>query len=222
MNNRQAFSATTVWKMAAVLVAFGEPVFAAQSQQLLSMTFAATSVVITGATRSATVYVLSLAREPRGYYTNIQPTESKVTAASDSVSVPYDHRLSWRSIWFAADLASGAYASGAPPDYSRTRRIDLTDKNLKKDLGGEISQLGMTGEVVEFIVVRPNVGVWSGLVTSRGALDDAKESGKVTVSIGNLVPRAGTTELAPKKLKKGDIVFVANSFSGEFGAAAVE
>ena len=197
---------------------------AADAAQPLSITFGGSNVAIGNVSRSATVFVFALVRERNSYYTNIDPVDQRVTdtLGTGSVAVSYNHQRSWRSLWFAADLNTGAFTVGAPPDYVWAKRIVISDSQLKKDAAGEIAQLAMNGEVVEFVVVRPQVGAWSGLITSKSALDDAKQNGKVTVSIGSLAPRAGTAEPPPKKLKKGDIVFMANSFTGEYGAAAVE
>ncbi len=209
----------------AVLICLSaQAAIAAQAGQPLTITFGPNNVAIANVSRSAPVYVFSLVRERKTYYTSVDPIEQRITdfEGVGSVGVSYNHQRSWRSLWFAVDLSTGAFGVGAPPDYPWAKHIVIADAHLKKDAGGEIAQLGMNGEVVEFIVVRPEVGVWGGLITSMGALDDAKQNGKITVSIGALTPRAGTTEPPPKKLKKGDIVFMANSFTGEYGATAVE
>ena len=211
-------------RLAMLLCLITQTVLAADAVQPLTITFTTDHAAIGPVSRSAPTYVFSLTRIRNGYYTSVEPADQRLVDATGIglVALSYEHRRSWRSLWFAADLTTGAFGVGAPPDYPWAKRIAIGTDHFRKDAGGEIAQLTMNGELVEFIVARPQVGVWSALVTSMGSLDDGKQHGKITVSIQSLTPRVGTTDPPPKKLKKGDIVFIANSFTGEYGAAAVE
>lgn len=198
-------------------------VFGAQpAPQTLSLAFNADSISVRGTLPSQPVYLFGLAREPRAYITQIQPYEKRLLDSNGlgQVSSPFNRSLSWRSIWFAVDLTSGAAVAGAPPEY-RVSTITLSGKELKKDVGGEIAQIVADGAMVQFVVVRPGVGVWGEMVASQSPLDEGSDNNKVTLSVLKLQPLAGTTSEAPKKLKKGDVVFLLDSFHARYGVATV-
>ena len=196
--------------------------FGAQSPQTLSLAFSDHSISVRGTLPSQPVLLFGLAREARNYITRIQPYEKQLLDASGSGQVSYDFNRagSWRSIWLAVDLTSGAAIAGAPPEYPTTN-VPLTGKELKKDVGGEIAQIVADGSMVQFVVVRPGIGVWGELAFSQSSLDEGTDNNKVTLSVSKLQPMAGTTAAVPKKLKKGDVVFVLDSFHARYGMATV-
>ena len=204
-------------------MALAGPVIAAQpAPQALSITFHDDSVSVGGALPSHPIYLFGIAREARTYITRLQPYETRLldTNGVGKVDFAFKRARSWRSIWFAVDLISGAATAGAPPEYL-SNRITLSGKELKKDVGGEIAQIAADGALVEFVVVRPGVGVWGELVASQGPLDEGSDNNKVTLSVFKLQPLAGTIEAAPKKLKKGDVVFILDSFHARYGVGRV-
>jgi len=206
-------------------LALAASAFGAQpAPQTLSLVFNDHSISVRGTLPSQPVLLFGLAREARNYITRIQPYEKQLLDANGSgqVSSDFDRAASWRSIWLAVDLASGAAVAGGPPEY-RTTSIALTGKELKKDAGGEIAQIVADGSMVQFVVVRPGVGVWGEMALSQSSLDEGtdKNNNKVTLSVLKLQPMAGTTAAVPKKLKKGDVVFVLDSFHARYGVATV-
>lgn len=185
-----------------------------------SFSFDSGLVSISPVTKSGSVYAYGLAREPMGYYTHVQSHEAILTDAGTGAINWQFGAYTWRSIWFAVDMTTGAWVAGHPAEYA-AKQIALSDKNLKKDLAGNISQLAYDGWDVEFILVRPNGGVWGASVSSRGSSDEGGEEGRVTISSLHLEPRAGTTDNPPKNLKKGDVVFIVDSFKAEYAVATV-
>lgn len=195
----------------------------AQAASALAIVFQPQSLEVTGVTPRATVYIYGLAREPKGWTTNIVPRETRLRDEDGDGRIVYDLRqpFPWRSVWLAVELDSGSYVAAAPAEY-QTHRIDLTSTHLKKDAAGDVLQLAFDGSTIEFIVVRPKTGdVWGATVLSRGADDEGAEVGKVTLSVLKLQPRDGSSGPAPKGLKKDDVIFVVNSFRAEYGAARV-
>jgi hypothetical protein len=206
-----------------VLMALAATAFAAQqAPQALSLTFNNDSISVGGAVPSHPIYLFGMARETRPYITRVQPYETRLLDSSGAgkVDFAFNKERSWRSVWLAVDLTSGAAVAGSPPEYS-SNSITLSGKELKKDPGGEIAQIAADGSMVQFVVIRPGVGVWGELAISQGPLDEGTDDNKVSLSIYKLQPLAGTTDPAPKKLKKGDVVFVLDSFHARYGVATV-
>lgn len=199
------------------------PLFADQPPApALAINFSAVGVTISAASPHSQVYIYSLAREPRGYYTSVLQRDVQL------VDTDGDGRVTWtfpktvppRSVWLAVDLSTGAAAVAPLPGYPAVRQT-LDSNNLKNAVGDEIGALGASGSLVAFIVVRPGDGVWGAAVGSRGPIDEGSENGKVTISAANLQPRVQTAAAAPSKLKKGDVVFLINTFDSAYGMAIV-
>ena len=194
------------------------PALAAQQQ--LALSFRPDSVVVSGATPAATVYVYGLARESSNGFVSLVPRSAMLTDDDKNgvVELSVASGVALRSIWMAVDMSTGAYASGAPEGYPATR-APLSDANLKKKFGAEVTQLAFPGMLIDFLVVRPGSGAWRTTAGLRGPADEESDGESIAVSTLKLEPDAGTTERAPEKLKKGDVVFVLNSFRAEYGIA---
>lgn len=188
----------------------------------LALLFSDSALMVSDATRGGRVYVFSVAREPKGYYTNVAVQEAVLHDDDGDGRVQWDFPsgLPVRSVWLAVDVTSGASAAAPRPDYTATRTA-LTEKHLKNDVTGEIERLGAEGGHLEFIVVRPSVGIWGARVFLRGPKDQGTEDDQVAVSLLDLDRRAGTIEPPPKHLKKDDVVFILNSVRGQYVLAAV-
>jgi hypothetical protein len=180
------------------------------------------TVVVTSITPRGRVFLYGFALEARGWYSQIVRRSVYLTDdGSGRVQWAIDRDIPLRSVWFAVDLSTGLFGVAQPSGYG-AHGIELTDQHLKQDVGGDIAQLSMNGANVEFAVVRPDTGAWANMVLAQTALDDAKQPASVTVSVTNLQPIAGTTAEAPKKLKKGDVVFMMNLARATYGIGAVE
>lgn len=96
--------------------------------QTLTMTFSQNAIVITGAVSAHPILLVGVAREPHGYINRIQSYEARLVdnSGTGSVSYPFNQTLSFRSIWVAVDLVSGASVGGTqmgmPSSRCRPRR----------------------------------------------------------------------------------------------------
>lgn len=200
-----------------------DAVFAtAPPPQTLTMTFSQSAIVITGAVSSHPILLVGVAREPRGYINRIQNYEARLvdTTGTGSVSYPFNSTLSFRSIWLAVDLVSGASVSGHPNGYAVTA-MQSTQDRLKRNVAGEVAQVSAPCTLCQFVVIRPGTGVWSETVASRGSLDDGNEEGSATVSLGRLAPDGETSGAPPQTLQAGDVVFVVDSFHAAYSLLTV-
>lgn len=213
-----------------LILAFGLAIFspphllADTPPQGLTLSFGERTIDVAGADPGSSVYIHGLAREPQGYRTSVVRREIKLVDDDRDGRVVWelDTPLPWRSIWFAADMTSGRYAAAAPPAYAEATRLELTSDSLKKDAAGEATQMGFSGSIVEFVVVRPKSGaVWRATVASGGALDEDTSRESVRISSVKLEPRAGTTEPPPHALKKDDVLFMVTSFNAQYLAVRI-
>lgn len=200
---------------------------AAQKPSAPQFLFGADTVSVTGITPGADVYLYGVAREPMGFYNQIVTREETLHDPSRSGRVDYKltTKVAARSIWFAVDLASGSATAGSPPGYA-PQLVQLDGRHLKKDLGGEISQLSFEGAMVDILVVRPGEGVWGGPVSLHGKNDENPSHGFTdvrtpTISTGRLELRPGTKAQPPLKLKNGDVVFMMNSWAAQYAWAVI-
>jgi hypothetical protein len=199
-------------------------VFASEAPPSPALTFQATGLAVSGIEPGTTVYVYGIAREPKGSHTAVIRRETKLVDNDRDGRVEWDLQmpLPWRSIWLAVELPSGRHTVGVPPQYRLATRVELTSDHLKKDAAGEITQFGLAGSIIEFVVVRPKAAeIWGLTAVSGGPLDESGGSDKVRVSALNLQPRSGTTSDAPKSLKKGDVLFMMTSFRAQYTSAQV-
>jgi hypothetical protein len=190
----------------------------------LTLVFGESSVTVSGVAPKATIYLYSLAREPKGYVSNVVAHDTRLSDDDgDGRAVwAFEKPLAQRSFWLAVELDSGRYVAGTPEAYTNAERIDLTASHLKKDSAGEVQQLSAEGGMIEFVAVRPKDGsIWSATVTSLGTSDEGKEHGKVTLSAARLLPRGNSADGPPKSLRKDDVVLIVNSFTAQYGVARV-
>jgi hypothetical protein len=186
------------------------------------MTFSQNAIVITGAAASHPILLVGVAREPRGYINRIQSYEARLidNTGTGSVSYPFNPTLSFRSIWVAVDLVSGASVSGHPNGYAVTE-MQASQNRLRRNVTGEMAQVSAPCTLCQFGVIRPGTGVWSGTVASRGSLDDGNEEGSATVSLVRLTPDGETGGPPPQALRPGDVVFVLDSFHATYSLLTV-
>jgi hypothetical protein len=198
------------------------PMASAQSSALPRLTFQNGTITVSGVTPRARVYAFGVTREPHGDDSSVIQRETVLSDDDGDGTVQWTLPIDVpkRSIWMAVDLESGAAAATGPPDY-QTTRIDLTGEHLKKDASQSVSRIASPGALVEVVVVRAKGGIWRATVGWRGPADESKDPKTIGIATANLQPQAGTTEPAPKHLKKGDVVFVLDSYRATYGMATV-
>ena len=196
--------AALIWLTAEVAVA-------AQAVQPLTITFGQSNVTIGGVSRSARVYVFSLVRERKGYYTSIQPSESNVVEASGSglVSVPYVRQRSWRSLWFAVDLATGAYTG----DSSETNLFDPVNMQREKDVSG-LAEIYVYNAADERIGVFECSGPPTTCINAPVMWSLRDEAGKVLRQYQSTYVQGGSPQFVPPWAWLEDYVYRDGSLLG--------
>jgi hypothetical protein len=190
----------------------------------LQLTFANSTVSVKGITPGADVYLFSVSREAKGYYNSIIPREALLhdPAKRGQADFMLDHPIPTRSIWFAVDLSTGAAVAGTPDNYRAAQPLQVDGRHLKNDPDGDVAKLAYEGALVDVVVVRPGAGIWGGTIGLHDKKDEGGHGDKfVTVSTVNLEPRLGTASVAPAKLKKGDVVFMLDSYAAKYSLYVV-
>ncbi|HET7433793.1 MAG TPA: hypothetical protein VFN10_03670 [Thermoanaerobaculia bacterium] len=198
------------------------PLCATAAAAAPALQFAADGIIVRGVTPKASVYIFGIAREANGSFSNVVPLGASVADSDGDGIVEWalGRPLAQRSMWIAVDMTNGTWVTAAPAGYPVTI-IPLTDTHLKKTLGSDVDQLAFDGTRVDFLVVRPGSGAWHSVAGLDGPDDETPGDDKITLSSYRLEPQGGTTEAAPKQLKKGDVVFIVDSFHAAYGAASI-
>lgn len=187
------------------------------------ITLGGSTVGIAPVTPRGRVFVYGFSTEPRGWMAALVRRATYLTdSGAGAVQWVIDKPISNRSVWFAIDFSSGLTAT-AYPDGLRAARFELTEKNLRQGISGDVEQLALIGYSVDFAVVRPGEGAWARYVHWDAAQDAADEHGTVRLNVYDLLPIAGTTAPPPKKLKHGDVVLMtAFSFTTRYAIGVVK
>lgn len=197
------------------------PALATDKPKQLSISFGAQTLEIAGVTPGATVFIYGLARESHAWVANIVPRETRLTDDDHNGAIAwnFEKNVPLRSVWFAVELGSGKYAAAAPNKYP-ARAIDLTSTHVARNSSGAIEEVSFSGSLVDCVVVRPaNGNIWGATVAAHSSGDRSTAKRRVTFLISDLQGRQGTSAPAPSALDPNDVLFVLNSFQGEYGVA---
>jgi hypothetical protein len=155
------------------------------------------------------VVLIGLAREPLGYYSNLQPFVEQIDDSDSDGITRYELQSAndWKSIWGAVDLQSGDYVVSRP-DRSPGRQVNFKGRGLGRGANGKLSKLEHEGQWLELMLVRPTGDVFQALVVDGGPFDeDGRNDNVVNVSFDalNLAAGKGTKQ---DEYRAGDVLFV--------------
>lgn len=175
----------------------------------LAISFSQADVVISGVTPGGRVVLIGLAREPLGYYSNLQPFVEQIDDSDSDGITRYELQSAndWKSIWGAVDLQSGDYVVSRP-DRSPGRQVNFKGRGLGRGANGKLSKLEHEGQWLELMLVRPTGDVFQALVVDGGPFDeDGRNDNVVNVSFDalNLAAGKGTKQ---DEYRAGDVLFV--------------
>ncbi len=109
-----------------------------------------------------------------------------------------------RSVWAAADLASGDFDAAAPESFG-LRRANWRGRGLERRQDGK-DTVEDRRSLIELLVVRPQTGAWALRVGDGGESDgDGVIDGRLQGVLDQMKPLAGSPE-PPAKFEKGDLV----------------
>ncbi len=109
-----------------------------------------------------------------------------------------------RSLWAAADLATGGYGVAAPEELGM-RLVDWRGRGLERRLDGK-DVVEDQRTLLEILVVRPQAGVWELRVSDGDQSDgDGTIDGRLEGVLDQLKPLTGSPP-PPSVFEKGDLV----------------
>jgi hypothetical protein len=164
------------------------------------------AVVISGATPNGQVVVFGVTREVgEDDFHTVRRHLAVLTDDDGDGTVRYavEEGVPLRSLWSAADLASGDYATAAPEGYE-LRKADWKGDGLKR-LGGK-DTLEDRRSLLELLVVRAGEGAWAKQVTDGGESDaDGLVDGRLEGVLDQMTPLASSPP-SPSVFLENDLV----------------
>lgn len=176
---------------------FATSSFAAEG---LTLRVGETELLVSGARPGASVLVIGVTREPRGF-TSLMRTHALPAAIADArgdAAIPYGAAVPANSLWVAVDAVTGLTA-GAAPGASLVRQFT-------PPAAGPADRLAFARTALELLVVRPGAGAWAISAHEGGRGDgDRAVDGKLTLVAAELEPVAGKERLGGG-FRPGDVV----------------
>lgn len=194
--------------LVAISAAFGSARSLAGAQQIapLKITFEERSIRVEGASQRGEVVWFSVASESSDYASTTVPRSgSTFVDPTGAATFELQGPVPPHSIWAAVDLATGAFALGAPAGYP-LRQSALEPGAIHANPSGRISWLRADRSDLHLLLVRPGVGSWTGRF-SEGSPDDADKESDGILNAGLDQLRAiGESGPVPDEFKVRDVL----------------
>jgi hypothetical protein len=159
-------------------------------------------------TPGKTVWVLGLTRDVVLYQPQMGHIEAAYPVAADgSFTLKMKSLAPLASMWLLVDMATGRYTMSSPPGFS-PRRVAYSGNALKSNGLGEVKHIETYLSVAEVVLIRPGTGGWTMSAVDGGPRDDDHKADSRTQFLSDAMTRIGDSPEPPKKIEKGDIVFV--------------
>ncbi len=173
-------------------------------------------LLVTGARPRASVVVIGVTREPRGFHSLVR-THALPPAVADSrgaVAIPFDAEIPAKSLWVAADVQTGMTGAGAPDGYP-VRQFETAH------VGVAAERVVLQRTALELLVIRPGSGVWSSSMNEGGRGDgDRTPDGRISILPVELAPVIGNGRMTDG-FRPGDIVIALDPDQMEYGVIRV-
>lgn len=159
-------------------------------------------------TAGKTVWVLGLTRDVVQYQPRMGHVEvTQLVAADGTFSLKMKTPAPVVSLWLMVDMATGRYTIASPTGFV-PRHVDYYGNALKSNGLGEINQVETYLPVADIVVIRPGEGVWTMTAIDGGPDDDDHKADSRTRFVSESMKRVGDSPAPPKKIAKGDVVFI--------------
>lgn len=181
----------------------------------LSLRVGEKELLVSGARPGASVLVIGVTREPRGF-TSLMRTHALPAATADArgeATIAYGSAVPAKSLWIAVDALTGMTAAAAPAEQPlRQFEIAATDA---------AERLAFQRTALELLVVRPGAGAWSVSANEGGRGDgDRSVDGRLTMVASELEAVLGKERLSGG-LRAGDVVVALDPHELEYGVIRV-
>jgi hypothetical protein len=170
------------------------------------ITFSASAVEISGLAPGARIVLFAVQQEPDSDHLKTRTFDEVLADDDHDGVIHYDVSTGVRpeSLWAAAELAQdGSITSGSPTG-------ELALQALPGSAMRSAQSIAITGDLLEFLYVRPGVGAWRQSVLDSGIKDlDGVPDGAATISFAQL-SAIGDAPPTPDRFAQGDILVAIN------------
>jgi hypothetical protein len=191
------------WAWTALALLWTLPVGAAPFQIRLE----ADAVLISGVNPNGKVVLLGVNREVGEDDFHTVRRHLKVLADEDgdgAIHYPVEEGVQLRSVWAVADLTNGNSDIASPEKFG-VRRVNWRGRGLERRHDGK-DALDDQRTILEFLVVRPQVGAWALQVRDGGESDgDGVIDGRVQGILDRMEPLAASPQ-PPSAFQRDDVV----------------
>ena len=192
------------------------PAVSAAGESALKLEVMQRELLVSGARPGATVLVIGVTREPRGFHSLLR-THALPAAVADTrghATVPYGAEIPAKSLWIAVDVQTGMTGAGAPGGFP-LRQFEIAPGALASD------RVVLPRTTLEMLVVRPGAGAWSLSAYEGGRGDgDRGVDGRLSVMAAELEPAVGKERLSGG-LRPGDVVIALDPDQMVYGVVRV-
>jgi len=186
----------------------------------LKIDFEEAAVLAAGLTPSGDAVFWSVGREPLGHHQQVVESQgiAVVDALGEARFEPREGTVLLKSVWAVVDVASGAFAVGAPPGF-RLREAPFLGRGFDVGAPGLVNRLRHELESIFALVVRPRVGAWRLESWDTSEKDrDGEDDGRVVMSLEDLEPLEAAGPDPPERFNRDDVIVVVDPVSLRFYA----
>ena len=172
--------------------------------------------MVSGARPGATVLVIGVTREPRGFHSLLRThaLPAVVADARGDAKIAYGAEIPAKSLWIAVDGQTGLTAAGGPGDFP-VRQFEIAPGAVASE------RVVLARTSLEMLVVRPGSGAWALSAYEGGRGDgDGAVDGRLSVLVSDLAPAIGKERLSGG-LRPGDVVIALDPDQMEYGIVRV-
>ena len=174
-----------------------------------SLTFAFSSIEVSGVPPSHDVLVFSIAREQRPYWVNVAQRQRILSGPLTNGARTWDlgQRIPPKSIWCAVDLATADYAVAEPPGF-HAAPISPSPLFSRSSAASAIESVEHDRVDAIIILAHPGSGAWTARNADGGTTDTEKQNGRTALRFESMQPVAKTIPPPPHTLAPNDTVII--------------
>lgn len=185
----------------------------------LSISFDGPAVVVAGAAPGGEVLLYGLTRERHPYFWR-QVSERVVLLADASGSAAFEvaYQPDSRSLWIAAEAASGRFTLASAPGFT-AEEVEFPGRGLVRSETGLLRVLESRFGRTELVYLRPGVGAWWSVAVDGAETDsDRREDEAASLSLDSAQAFWGLGE-PPAEFAVGDVLVAVSLDDLRFFAA---